>query len=68
MAKYQTELLCPDCGGVIEEDYCKYTHTEEDGQFTKIKHYIGYCTICEKEYEYDEIYTLVGYTNIKEVK
>lgn len=71
MAKYHTELLCPDCGGVIEEDDCyntETTHIEDDGQFAEIKHCTGYCIICEKQYKYDEVYVLVGYTNIKEEK
>ena len=70
MAKYHTELLCPDCGGVIEKNDCYDTecaHIEDDGQLAEIKHCIGHCVICEKEYQYDEIYTFAGYTNIKAV-
>ena len=71
MAKYKTELLCPDCNEIIEEDDCYDTETtyiEDDGQFAEIKHCIGHCVKCEKEYQYDEVYTFVGYTNIKEEK
>lgn len=71
MAKYHTELLCPSCGGVIEESDCyntECTFIEDDGQFAEVKHCIGYCTICEKQYLYDEVYTFVGYTNIREEK
>lgn len=68
MAKYQTELKCPICDEIIEQDDCYNSEAfiEDDGQFAELKHCIGHCVACDKEYQYSEVYTFVGYTNITE--
>lgn len=69
MVKYQTELLCPNCGEIIEGQDCYDIEitTIEDGQVAEVNHCIGYCANCGGEYRYDEVYTLAGYANIEAV-
>ena len=71
MAKYQAEAKCPICDEIIEQDDCYDSETtwiEDDGQFAELKHCVGHCVACNKEYQYTEVYTFVGYTDIREVE
>lgn len=62
------ELICPFCGSIIH-DYGDFDTDCIDFEFHSTKvilHMIGICSTCEKEYQWDKIYTFDRYDNLRE--
>lgn len=57
------EVICPECGFLIEEDDCiDIGYATEYTELYKV----GHCTGCDKEYKWHEHYVYAGYADLKE--
>lgn len=60
----EKEAKCPICGAVLNVDYAESSY-ESNGR--RVVPIIGFCEECDKDFTWDEIYTLVGVENICEL-
>lgn len=56
--------ICPHCDEELVQDECYDTHFEEE----YIVNYIaGHCPMCDKEFQWVEVYEFAGANEIEEV-